>query len=64
MEACDLMPSVSPKQKHVMAAIAHGWRPTGSAAGIPVSVAKEFHAADKAKKSPRERVTRALAERK
>ena len=31
-----------------MSAIAHGWKPTGSAAGIPVKVAKDFHAADKA----------------
>jgi hypothetical protein len=29
-----------------MSAIAHGWRPTGEK-GPPVSVAKEFHAADK-----------------
>jgi hypothetical protein len=41
------MPSSSVKQSRVMSAIAHGWRPTGSAAGIPVKVAKEFHAADK-----------------
>src|SRR5262245_44950609 len=44
------MPSHSVKQARVMSAIAHGWRPTGKAAGIPVSVAKEFHAADKGKK--------------
>ena len=30
-----------------MSAIAHGWKPKGSAARIPVSVAKDFHAADK-----------------
>ena len=41
------MPSRSPEQAKTMSAIAHGWRPTGSAAGIPVKVAKEFHAADK-----------------
>jgi hypothetical protein len=29
-----------------MSAIAHGWRPSGSAAKIPVKVAKEFHSAD------------------
>ncbi len=40
------MPSHSVKQAKVMSAIAHGWRPTGKAANIPVSVAKEFHAAD------------------
>ena len=41
------MPSTSPEQKKTMSAIAHGWKPTGSAANIPVKVAKEFHAADK-----------------
>ena len=40
------MPSHSVKQAKVMSAIAHGWHPTGKAASIPVSVAKEFHAAD------------------
>src|SRR6516164_6704413 len=40
------MPSVSTKQAHLMSAVAHGWKPTGSAAGLPVSVAKKFHAAD------------------
>lgn len=44
------MPSTTPKQRRVMSAIAHGWRPTGSAAKIPVKVAKEFHAADAGKK--------------
>ena len=44
------MPSHSPEQAKTMSAIAHGWRPTGSAAGIPVKVAKEFHAADKGHK--------------
>jgi len=29
-----------------MSAIAHGWKPKGSAANIPVKVAKEFHKAD------------------
>lgn len=33
-----------------MAAIAHGWRPTGSAADIPVKVAKEFHKSDAGRK--------------
>jgi hypothetical protein len=41
------MPSSTKKQAHVMSAIAHGWEPKGSAAGIPVDVAKDFHAADK-----------------
>ncbi len=44
------MPSVSPKQAKTMSAIAHGWRPTGKAADIPVSVAKDFHEADAGKK--------------
>lgn len=44
------MPSKSPKQRKVMSAIAHGWKPKGKAAGIPVKVAKEFHAADVGKK--------------
>jgi len=33
-----------------MSAIAHGWKPKGKAKGIPVKVAKEFHAADKGTK--------------
>lgn len=44
------MPSHSVKQAKTMSAIAHGWQPTGEAAGIPKKVAKEFHAADKGKK--------------
>jgi hypothetical protein len=40
------MPSKSVKQAKTMSAIAHGWRPKGKAAGIPVQVAREFHAAD------------------
>jgi hypothetical protein len=44
------MPSHTVKQAKTMSAIAHGWRPTGEAADIPVPVAKEFHAADKGKK--------------
>src|SRR5262252_4370304 len=44
------MPSHSVKQAKTMSAIAHGWKPKGSAAGIPMSVAKEFHAADGAMK--------------
>ncbi len=42
------MPSTTAKQAHLMAAVAHGWHPTGMK-GPPVSVAKEFHAADKKK---------------
>lgn len=41
------MPSTSKAQAHLMAAVAHGWQPPGK--HIPVSVGKEFHAADKAK---------------
>ena len=41
------MPSKSPKQKRTMAAIAHGWKPTGTAKGIPKKVAEEFHRADR-----------------
>jgi hypothetical protein len=44
------MPSHSVEQAKTMSAIAHGWKPTGSAAHIPVSVAKEFHKADAGKK--------------
>jgi len=44
------MPSHSPKQAKVMSAIAHGWKPKGKAAGIPVKVAKDFHQADAGKK--------------
>jgi hypothetical protein len=62
------MPSHSPEQKKTMAAIAHGWRPTGPAASIPVSVAKEYFAADQAGApqhgapvSARDRVARSLA---
>jgi hypothetical protein len=44
------MPSSSVRQARTMSAISHGWKPKGSAAGIPVRVAKEFHAADTGKK--------------
>ena len=44
------MPSHSPKQAKTMSAIAHGWKPKGKAAGIPVKVAKDFHKADAGKK--------------
>jgi hypothetical protein len=41
------MPSVSPAQARLMAMIAHGGKPTGmNGPGPPVSVAKEFNAAD------------------
>lgn len=47
------MPSKSPEQAKTMQAVAHGWRPTGSAAGIPVKVAKEFVKADTGKGAKR-----------
>lgn len=40
------MPSKSPAQAHLMAAVAHGWKKPGGG-GPPVSVAKEFNQADK-----------------
>ena len=43
------MPSTSKAQEHLMSAVAHGWKPTGSAAGLTKKVATEFHEADKAK---------------
>ena len=46
----DDMPSVSGKQARMMRAIANGWKPPKeSGIKIPVGVAKEFAAADKAK---------------
>jgi len=44
------MPSTSEKQKHFMAAAAHNSK-FAKEAGIPVSVAKDFNQADKAKKT-------------
>lgn len=46
------MPSTSPKQAKFMRAIAHGWKKPGGG-GPPVSVAKEFVAADQAQKQER-----------
>ena len=43
------MPSKTAKQSKFMRAVAHGWKPTNKK-GPPVSVAKEFVAADKGKK--------------
>lgn len=40
------MPSSSPAQARLMAAVSHGWRKPGGG-GPPVSVAKEFNQADK-----------------
>jgi hypothetical protein len=41
------MPSVSPPQKRLMAAVAHGWHKPGGG-GPSVAVAKEFNQADAA----------------
>jgi hypothetical protein len=43
------MPSTSKKQERTMSAISHGWKPPAGSkvAGIPKTVAKEFHEADK-----------------
>jgi hypothetical protein len=41
------MPSTSPAQKHLMAAVAHGWHKPGGG-GPSVAVAKEFNRADAA----------------
>jgi len=43
------MPSKSPAQARLMAAVAHGWKPD-RIKGPPVSVAKDFNRADAAKK--------------
>jgi hypothetical protein len=40
------MPSTTPKQARLMAAVAHGWHKPGGG-GPPVKVAKEFNNADK-----------------
>lgn len=40
------MPSSTPKQARLMAAVAHGWHKPGGG-GPPVSVAKDFNSADK-----------------
>ena len=49
------MPSVSPKQARLMAAVAHGWKPPkASGIDVPVSVAQEFNDADEAKRKQRQ----------
>jgi hypothetical protein len=42
------MPSKSQAQAHMMAGVAHGWKPDGMDAP-PVEVAQEFNQADKGK---------------
>ena len=44
------MPSSSPAQEHLMAAVAHGWKPDKVKAP-PVKVAKEFNKADQLSKA-------------
>jgi hypothetical protein len=46
------MPSVSPAQARLMAAVAHGWHKPGGG-GPSVAVAKEFNQADAAKHKER-----------
>jgi len=41
------MPSVSPRQRHMMAALAHGWKPTKARKKLPQKkVAVKFHTED------------------
>ncbi len=41
------MPSTSPKQRSMMAAIAHGWKPTKARKKLPKKkVAQKFHEED------------------
>ena len=51
------MPSTTPKQARTMAAVAHGWKPTGAAAGIPEKVAKEYNRADTGTKMLKQAMT-------
>lgn len=48
------MPSTSKKQKKFMAAVAHNLK-FAKKVGVPQSVGKEFHAADKRKASKRKK---------
>lgn len=41
------MPSVSPKQAKLMAAISNGWKPTHMKSPPSVAVAREYHLADR-----------------
>jgi len=52
------MPSTSPAQARLMAAVAHGWKKPGGG-GPPVAVAKEFNKADAGGKT----LQRAMAKR-
>ena len=55
------MPSKSPAQARLMAAIAHGWRPSGMKNPPPVSVAKEFNEADKGTGIRKKRLVKAMS---
>lgn len=46
------MPSTSPAQARLMAAVAHGWKKPGGG-GPPVRVAREFNQADKQRRMAR-----------
>ena len=51
------MPSKSPKQRKLMAAVAHGWKPD-RIKGPSKAVAREFNQADKGKPAPRKKAKR------
>lgn len=55
------MPSKSPAQARLMAAIAHGWRPSGMKNPPPISVAKEFNEADKGTGIRKKRLVKAMS---
>ena len=60
--SCPAMPSSTPKQSRFFRAVAHGFKPD-RVEGPPVSVAKEFVAADEAKADDhRKRLAKALME--
>jgi hypothetical protein len=48
----EAMPSKSPAQRRLMAAVAHGWKKPGGG-GPPKKVAQEFNRADVAKRKAR-----------
>lgn len=53
------MPSKSPAQARLMAAVAHGWKPDRMK-GPPEKVAKEFNQADTGKKVKRSMVPKRI----
>jgi phosphoribosylamine-glycine ligase len=56
------MPSVSKSQARLMQAVAYS-KTFAKKVGIPQSVGREFHEADKAKRKGRDRIARALISR-